>query len=132
MKTELQNSLIEKHKWMFTINDDINEGEPFHPIAFGFECGDGWYFILENLLSCIDGYYTHNDKDQKQHFQITQIKEKFGGLRFYYSGGNSHISGMVWLAEHLSYATCETCGSTENVSQTKGWIKTICGKCLEK
>ena len=40
-----------------------------------------------------------------------QVKEKFGGLRFYYSGGDDYIRGLVDMAESMSYKTCEVCGS---------------------
>ena len=63
---------------------------------------------------------------------VTQVKEKFGGLRFYYDGGNNYIDGMVSFAEAMSYKTCEFCGTTHNVGQTnKGWIFTICKECID-
>ena len=60
-----------------------------------------------------------------------QVKEKFGGLRFYYHGGDKQIQGMVSLAEAMSYCICESCGAmNEFVSQTSGgWIKTSCVNC---
>jgi hypothetical protein len=64
--------------------------------------------------------------------QVSQIKEKFGGLCFYYNGGDNKISGMVYLAESLSYRICEQCGTTLNVGQTSGWIYTCCWDCLNK
>lgn len=33
--------------------------------------------------------------------QIDQVKEKFGTLRFYYSGGDAQVDGMVKFAEYL-------------------------------
>jgi len=65
-------------------------------------------------------------------FRIDQIKEKYGGLRYYYSGGDDIIDGMVNLAESLSYDICENCGTTHNVGHTRGWIYTICELCREK
>lgn len=62
---------------------------------------------------------------------IVQIKEKFGGLRFYYSGGDHYIDGLSSLAESMSYRICETCGSTKNVGQTRGWITIMCQECYE-
>jgi hypothetical protein len=41
---------------------------------------------------------------------IQQVKEKFGGLRFYYSGGDERVSGMVSFAEQLSYKICKETG----------------------
>lgn len=63
---------------------------------------------------------------------ITQIKEKFSGLRFYYDGGDDTIYGMVSLAESLSYKICESCGTTINVGRTSGWLYTCCKECYDK
>lgn len=54
-----------------------------------------------------------------------QVKEKFGGLRFYYSGGDNYIDGVVAMAESLSYRTCEVCGAP-GTSTEGGWIRTLC------
>jgi len=60
-----------------------------------------------------------------------QVKEKFGTLRFYYSGGDDEIRGMVDFAESLTYHICEDCGRFHNdVGQTPGWIHTVCPKCV--
>lgn len=64
--------------------------------------------------------------------EAVQVKEKFGGLRFYYDGGDELIAGMVSFAEHMSYSTCEYCGSTNKVTQTSGWITSLCSKCMGK
>jgi hypothetical protein len=55
----------------------------------------------------------------------TQVKEKFGGLRFYYSGGDDYIDGVVAMAESMSYRTCEVCGAP-GTSTSGGWIRTLC------
>ena len=67
-----------------------------------------------------------------ENLMFVQIKEKFGGLRVYPNGGNSEIWKLISKAEKESYKICETCGSKENVSQTSGWISTICQKCKNK
>jgi hypothetical protein len=59
---------------------------------------------------------------------VQQIKEKFGTLRFYYSGGDEYIAGMVSLAESLSAAICEGCGSPGNKTRS-GWIRVLCDAC---
>jgi hypothetical protein len=56
---------------------------------------------------------------------IQQIKEKFGGLRFYYYGGDDQIHGMVRMAELWAGHTCETCGNKGERRQG-GWIRTLC------
>ena len=54
-----------------------------------------------------------------------QVKEKFGTLSFYYSGGDKYTSGLIAMAEHMSGITCETCGSPGTLRGT-GWIQTLC------
>jgi hypothetical protein len=56
---------------------------------------------------------------------IAQIKEKFGGLRFYYDGGDDEISGMVRMAEAWADHTCEDCGN-KGERRSGGWIRTLC------
>ena len=63
---------------------------------------------------------------------LIQVKEKFGGLRFYIDGGNNYIDGMISLAEDMSYRICEICGTSKNIGQTSGWITTICKDCFDK
>jgi hypothetical protein len=56
---------------------------------------------------------------------LDQVKEKFGTLRFYYSGGDDYISGLVSMAESMSGITCETCGKP-GTSTGGSWVKTAC------
>ncbi len=56
---------------------------------------------------------------------VNQIKEKFGGLRFYYSGGDDVIDGMVRMAESWAAHSCEECGAPGK-SREGGWIRTLC------
>lgn len=104
------------------------------PMNFGIECGDGWYWILDNLMGSILHYQKYNThrKGNSEFIRVKQIKEKFGRLEFYFTGGDETIHGMVWLASHLSYTTCEHCGSTENIGRTKGWISVMCKTCYSQ
>lgn len=126
MRQELQQKLFDKYPKIFADKDkSIQETA----MCWGIECGDGWYRLLDSLCDCIQQYIDYNDTSQ---IVASQVKEKYGGLRFYYDGGDELIDGMVWLAEHDSYNTCEQCGSTANVKQSEGgWIETRCDKCDE-
>jgi hypothetical protein len=55
----------------------------------------------------------------------SQVKEKFGGLRFYTNGFTDEVSGMIRMAESMSYRTCEVCGNPGR-SNNYGWISTLC------
>ena len=54
-----------------------------------------------------------------------QVKEKFGGLRFYYHGGDDEVSGMVRMAESWAAHTCENCGNAGTLRHG-GWVRTLC------
>jgi hypothetical protein len=60
-----------------------------------------------------------------------QVKEKFGTLRFYYTGGDDYVAGLVAMAESMSGVTCEMCG-TLGKKQGGSWIKTLCEQHLKK
>lgn len=94
----------------------------------GFCVGEGWRSLIIELSSVISSYIkwetTQNNKDIKP-IEIQQIKEKFGGLRFYYQGGDDYVRGAVRLAEEISYTRCETCGNAGKVRKGS-WIKTLC------
>lgn len=55
----------------------------------------------------------------------TQVKEKFGTLRFYVYGADSETHAMINMAESMSARTCEVCGSP-GTQNTGGWITTLC------
>jgi hypothetical protein len=55
----------------------------------------------------------------------SQVKEKFGGLRFYVDGANKEHHNFIWFAENMSYRTCEECGAPGKL-YTGGWHRTLC------
>lgn len=94
---------------------------------FGFECDDGWFNILDTLMSNIQHYIDWKNEYGEVVAQVTldQVKEKYGTLRFYYSGGDDYVSGLVNMAESISTVTCETCGNLAKL-RGKGWFYTAC------
>jgi len=56
---------------------------------------------------------------------IDQIKEKFGSLRFYISGGDRHIRGMIDFAEFLSLRTCQITGKSGVLCRKGSWYQTL-------
>jgi len=127
MKIELQNKLFEKYPKIFRQKDLLPTQTA---MCWGIEVGDGWFWLLDKLCSLIQG---HIDVDKnREQLEAIQVKEKFGGLRFYCSGSDEMIEGMIRFAEHLSFEICERCGSTQAIRQTEGWIKTLCEGCREE
>jgi hypothetical protein len=99
-------------------------------MCWGFECSDGWYNIIYTLCSLIQIH----QKSQKPDYEpvvVQQVKEKFGTLRFYYTGGDDIIFGMVAYAEAISGMTCEVCGDRGTTDWKRSWVRTVCSKHIE-
>ena len=90
---------------------------------------DGWFTILDNLCLLIRGRLKY-EKGISQVVAV-QIKEKFGELRFYYTGGDQYVAGLVAMAEAMSTVTCENCGHPGE-SRRPGWVATLCDECNNK
>jgi len=80
--------------------------------------GQGWYELIYDLV--VELLSTNWDR------KILQIKEKFGGLRFYIDGSED-IQNIVTKYEKLSYSICEECGEPGEIRKLN-WIKTLCDK----
>ena len=116
MKPELDELLCQRYPKIFA----NRHGDPKETLmCWGFECGDGWYNIINQLCVNIQ-HHVDWAQEQKEKYgrgegcsQVVavQIKEKFGTLRFYTSGGNDQIYGMIRMAESMSAVTCEQCGA---------------------
>jgi hypothetical protein len=131
MKQELDKLLCEKYPKMM-----VNRNSPMTEtcMCWGFECGDGWYNILNQLMGNIQHHIDWKNRNGEVVPQVTldQVKEKFGTLRFYYTGGDDYISGMVTMAEAMSGCTCESCGNPAERDSNGGWVRTICDPCEEQ
>ncbi|WIM85944.1 hypothetical protein PT015_13460 [Candidatus Mycobacterium wuenschmannii] len=90
----------------------------------------GWYAIIATLderLSALDSDY-----------EVHQVKEKFGTLR-YYCRPSDKASEEVWNAfeslvieaERLSASTCECCAEPGLLHGTTYRVKTLCATCAE-
>jgi hypothetical protein len=55
----------------------------------------------------------------------SQVKEKFGGLRFYVQAATKEHYNYISFAESMSYRTCESCGA-DGKTYTDGWHTTLC------
>jgi len=119
--------LMDKYPHLFYQDE---EGKSYCPC--GIWVPEGWEPIIDMLCGSITHRMYHVRKyDAKGErvptpdVKIEQIKEKFGGLRFYYSGGDDEISGMVSFAEFMSEHTCEVSGDTGSLCSRNGWLKTL-------
>lgn len=64
-------------------------------------------------------------------YSITQIKEKYGMLRWYDLGAPKKVHDIIAKYESLSQRTCICCGRPAT-KISLGWISPYCGKCANK
>jgi hypothetical protein len=128
MREELDNLLCERYPKMFV---DRNAGMQETCMCWGFECGDGWFDLIDELCANIQNYIDQNPSKQVPQVVVNQVKEKLGTLRFYTTGGDRLTDGMIWFAESMSGRICETCG-LPGKTQGKGWISTRCQEHSKK
>lgn len=150
MKPELENQLCEKFPLLYK----DRRGDPRKTLMhWGLSVGDGWYQIIYDLSLkleiLINKYIQENPRicehcDIEEHLhnidnacstfslkhpKAAQVKEKFGGLRFYMSNGSTkEMEACIDLAEALAGETCEVCGKPGTETDS-GWIKIKCDEC---
>ena len=131
MTPEKDAELCTKYSKIFK-NRNMTELET--PITQGLECDDGWFDLVSvlchNIQSHVDWKSSTLSSEELASLQpvIDQVKEKFGGLRFYVTGGDETIEGMIRMAESMSYKLCERCGNKGNL-RSGDWIRTSCDSC---
>lgn len=115
--------LFEKYASLFPPKE-IRDNETLSCLAFGFECDDGWFSLLDEALQAM--------ADLNIPIQIDQVKEKFGGLRIYYHDGDERVDSIIKIAEEKASKTCERCGLPGEIKKIKNWYTCICPKCEKK
>ena len=87
--------------------------------ASWFQVREGWYGIVQ---ACIDEL-----QQLGWNKRIHQVKEKFGGLRFYVGDEDIPTGGyeIIEKYEKLSRVTCEQCGNAGVLRKGK-WLRTLC------
>lgn len=86
-------------------------------VGKGCSIGDGWGDLVVELYQDLVKIYPD--------VEVNQVKEKFGGLRFYTGGMPEEGLARVRKAEQQSYRTCERCGRYGK-SRGGSWITTLC------
>jgi hypothetical protein len=90
---------------------------------WGFECDSGWYQLIYDLCSEI---MTHCETTGDRVPTAEQVKEKFGGMRFYVDRASEAVYNIIDRYESRSYKVCETCGEPGHRRLDLSWIHTLC------
>jgi hypothetical protein len=92
-------------------------------------CERGWYPIVVDV--------DHQLAEMDPAYVVHQVKEKFGGLRYYFTPSDTASKDQVRQmhevasrAERQAAITCEVCGATVDVDLRRGarW-QTLCSSC---
>lgn len=97
---------------------------------WNIECGVGWWPLVYSMLKEIQDYLDANPVVEQ--VVASQVKEKYGHLRFYYSGGDKKINDIVEKYCQHSILTCEICGRPAAERKRDMPIAARCSKCSAK
>jgi hypothetical protein len=123
MKKELDELLCKRYPLIFA---ERNLPMKETAMCWGFTCGDGWFDLIDTLCERLQSWTDHNKAPQ---VVAVQVKEKWGELCFYPSGGASEEQwGMINMAEAMSARICEQCGRPGQTLVKGHWHMTRCAE----
>ena len=179
MRKELDELLCERYPKIFR---DRHADMRVTAMCWGFDVGDGWFNIINQMCNLIQHHIDYSRRDRARSLRFNramkralagdkepliklhtfgsneksrewavdsvekmlkrdvkfreptaacpqvvalQVKEKFGTLRFYTSGGDQYTRGVESMADAMSSVTCEECGNAGKLLTT-GWYRTLC------
>jgi len=157
MSPDKQQLLYTRHPAIFRDKDLPKEVSCLY---WGIECGDGWFGILDALCEAVTKPYSCTESTQETgeralfsyefpQVVASQVKEKFGGLRFYYDlvpdeafkelaakypntaerilhQCRAYVDGAIRMAETQCERTCEETGKPGSLCVRGGWYRTLC------
>jgi hypothetical protein len=95
-------------------------------MCWGFDCDDGWFQLIYDLSKKLEAEILKQPEEGRQCFRASQVKEKFGGLRFYMDSQTDEMSGFIREAEDKSEETCEVCGAPGKIRVHHRWYYCSC------
>ena len=127
MNKQLQEVLFDKYPKLFR-QKDLPKSES--SLAFGIECGDGWYTLIDELSQELTDKYDGI-------VEYGQIKPKFGILTVHVDQLNgtglfNDLNNVVSKYEDRSTITCEQCGKKAIRKTVNGWIHTLCSEHIQE
>lgn len=131
MKMELDEKLTKAHPNLYA---DRFGNMKTTCMCWGFECGDGWFDILWEASQKLEKLIIeYKKKCPKNDYwpRASQIKEKYGTLRFYLSSGTDAMYAITDKAEKETKSICEICGKPGKLAG-RYWLSTVCKDHLKE
>jgi DNA gyrase/topoisomerase IV subunit A len=133
-----------------TYDELIKMHPDFFSDNFFIECETGWSGIIEGMLHKIRSHHEIIETIRKMYpereldyspIYFLQIKEKFGGLRIYATGGDFYTRGIIDMAEEMARYVCEFSGDKGKIRTRKineegvevsAWVKCMSDEVAKK
>ena len=118
--------LMRRHPYVFEIR----------PGASMLSCDPGWMAIYDRLFTDFEDELLQ-DPASLRRFRLRQTKEKFGGMRVYYTFEEpdrvpedlrTRLCELTRQAEQQSMKTCQHCGQPGELRTFGGWFATLCAR----
>ena len=98
-------------------------------MCFLFECGDGWYNMIDELSDRITKLCKKKDIEIPEVFQV---KSKWAELRYYLDfHADDEIDTIIDEYEYKSSKICEKCGKPGEIYRA-GWCICYCEDCKKE
>lgn len=124
-KEEFENEIILSCPNLFK-NSRVSDIKGY--LRFGFDIQDGWYDLVRDLCTKLEKRVQVLTPQEQEDVYVQQVKEKWGGLRFYMQSPDEGMHDLVHQAEERSIHTCEWCGEEGKQRNDIGWVQTLCPK----
>lgn len=115
------------------LNDEIIHRYPdLYSGVYYLGVGPGWYRIIDDLSSKLEKLiieYRKLNPDCERYPMCSDVKEKYGELRFYMTCATDEMLDHIHDAEKKSSITCEGCGDPGVNGCMDGWWTVLCDKC---
>lgn len=121
MDGKLQQQLFERYPLIF---QERHLPMTDTAMCWGVMVGNGWFHVLDALCAALQ---RTTDQDGEPQVVASQVKEKFGTLRFYTRASTDVQDAMIDVAEEVSARTCDVCGCPGQLVRD-GWLRTRCEK----
>lgn len=124
MNLEFKQKLVDQYPKLF-MQTNVERSS----MRYGVSTGDGWYDIINDACSKLVEYPV----------EFSQVKEKFGELRMYFTYTDPNmtpeqltaIQEIVDEACEKSHRTCDVCGAEGKIRTVHNWLAARCDKHAE-
>lgn len=98
-------------------------------VKWGYNPESDWNPLVTQEL--IDQALLKIEEERAKIPVASQVKEKYGSLRFSTWGATDEQHAIISLAESMSEVTCEICGAPGKINDS-GWLSCRCKKHRDK